>query len=133
MAIADTILEARQHGDLSENAEYHAAKEAQAHLETRISKLRAQITTARIVEAGDVDAERAGVGSHVEVRYVDDEESATYQLVGAAEASFVDGRLSADSPIGRALLGAREGDEVIAQTPGGDVRIAVVRIAAAGP
>jgi transcription elongation factor GreA len=126
--IADAILEARGHGDLSENAEYHAAKDEQAHLETRIAKLRNQISSARVIDASDVRSDRAGVGSHVTVRHAGDPEDTTYQLVGSAEASPADGRLSVESPIGRALLGAAPGDEVSVQTPGGAMQVVVVAI-----
>src|SRR4051812_9639907 len=126
--IADAILEARGHGDLSENAEYHAAKEEQAHLETRIAKLRNQLLSARVIETADVASDRAGVGSHVTVRHEGDAEDASYQLVGSAEASPADGRLSVESPIGRALLGTTPGDEVSVQTPGGTMQLRVVSI-----
>src|SRR4051794_21244610 len=126
--IADAILEARGHGDLSENAEYHAAKDEQAHLETRIAKLRNQLLAARVVEATDIASDRAGVGSHVTIRHAGDDEDTTYQLVGSAEASPADGRLSVESPIGRALLGSSPGDEIAVQTPGGTMQVAVVSI-----
>ncbi len=130
--IADAILEAREHGDLSENAEYHAAKEEQAHLETRIAKLRDQLAGVRVVDAGQVAADTVGIGSHVTVRYLDEQDEATFQIVGSAEASPGEGRLSTESPFGRALLGRAPGDEVTVQAPGGAVRVAVVAIEARG-
>jgi transcription elongation factor GreA len=122
--IADAILEAREHGDLSENAEYHAAKEEQGHLETRIARLRAQLNAARIVEA-PVGTAVASVGSHITIRYVPGDETERYQLVGSAEADATAGRLSVESPFGRALLGAKPGDQVTVQTPGGAMTVAV--------
>jgi transcription elongation factor GreA len=127
--IADAILEAREHGDLSENAEYHAAKEEQAHLETRIARLRSQLTAVRVVDDGDISSDRAGVGSRVSIRY-EDGETADYQLVGSAEASPADGRLSIDSPFGKALLGRSAGEAVTVQAPGGTLRLTVVSVGA---
>ena len=127
--MADAILAAREHGDLSENAEYHAAKEEQAHLETRIARLRHQLTAVRVVDAADVSADRVGVGSRVSIRY-EDGETADYQLVGSAEASPADGRLSVESPFGKALLGRTAGDAVTVETPGGRMRLTVVAVGA---
>jgi transcription elongation factor GreA len=129
-AIVAAIKAAREEGDLSENAEYHAAKDEQAHLETRIAKLRNQLVAARVVDAAQVTKDRVGVGSHVTVQYLDEDETATFQVVGSAEASPGEGRLSTESPFGKALLGRSAGDEVAVQTPGGEMRLAVVSIEA---
>src|SRR3954463_4104920 len=126
--IAEAILEAREHGDLSENAEYHAAKEEQAHLETRIARLRSQLHSATGVDAPAGGGNVVAVGCRVTIRYVPDEESESYQLVGSAEADAANGRLSVETPFGRALLGSHVGDEVDVQTPGGIMRLAVVAI-----
>src|SRR3954463_105866 len=95
--IAEAILEARQHGDLSENAEYHAAKEEQAHLETRIARLRSQLHSAKVVDAPAAGSGVARVGSQVTIRYLPGHETETYQLVGSAEADASAGRLSVES------------------------------------
>jgi transcription elongation factor GreA len=125
--IAARIKTAREWGDLKENAEYHAAKEDQAHLETRIKRLQERVRGAVVTEVAADDGVVA-FGSTVEVR---DEESgriATYTLVGAAEASATDGRLSIESPVAQALLGARDGDEVSFETPRGARTLRVVRV-----
>jgi transcription elongation factor GreA len=125
--IAQQIKTAREWGDLKENAEYHAAKNAQAHLETRILRLREQIDNARVVEAqegGDVVA----FGTTVEV---EDEQSArrtSYRLVAQHEAAPAEGRLSFDSPVGSALQGKRVGDVAVVETPRGGRRLRVVSI-----
>jgi transcription elongation factor GreA len=125
--IAQQIKTAREWGDLKENAEYHAAKNAQAHLETRILRLRRQIDNARVVEAregGDVVA----FGTTVEV---EDEQSAkrvSYRLVAQHEAAPAEGRLAFDSPVGSALQGKRVGDVAVVETPRGGRRLRVVSI-----
>jgi transcription elongation factor GreA len=129
-AMADAILEARGHGDLSENAEYHAAKEEQGHLETRIARLRAELAGARVVAPPDAAGGAIGVGSQVRIRYVDDGETQTFQLVGSAESDAGAGRLSVESPFGRALIGRAVGDKVDVRTPGGEVQIEVVSVGA---
>jgi len=124
--IAAQIKTAREWGDLKENGEYHAAKEAQGHLETRIAVLRQRLTTATVVEVtrGDV----AGFGSTVEL---DDEQTGkrmTYKLVSSREASPAQGLLSVEGPMGAALQGRRAGDVAVIQTPGGERRMKVVAV-----
>jgi transcription elongation factor GreA len=121
--IAEQIKVARGWGDLKENAEYHAAKEAQAHLETKILRVRERVLTATVVEAtgGDV----IGYGSTVEVA---DEKTGghhIYTLVSSREASAADGRLSIESPVAEALRGKRAGDVAVVQTPRGERRFRV--------
>jgi transcription elongation factor GreA len=116
--IAARIRTAREWGDLKENGEYHAAKEDQAHLETRIKRLQERLRGAKVVAAPEQDGIVA-FGSVVEVRDEQSDRVATYTIVGAAEASAKDGRLSVESPVAVALLGAREGDAVTVETPGG--------------
>ena len=128
--IASRIKTAREWGDLKENGEYHAAKEDQAHLETRIKRLRERLRGAKVVEAGATPAGVVGFGSTVEVRDETSGRVATYMLVGAAEASAKDGRLSIESPVAVALLGAREGDAVSVETPGGARTFHVQRVGA---
>jgi len=128
--IAARIRTAREWGDLKENAEYHAAKEDQAHLETRIKRLQDRLRGARVVDAAATPDGVVGFGSTVEVRDDASGRVATYTLVGAAEASASDGRLSIESPVARALMGAREGDAVTVQTPAGARVFHVVRVGA---
>jgi transcription elongation factor GreA len=122
--IAERILRAREHGDLSENAEYHAAKEDQAHLETRIQRLLARLRSARVVET---PAESDVVVFGSTITFVDESSGReqTFTLVGTTEQDLKSGKLSAESPIGRALIGAKVGDVVAANTPGGtrDMRV----------
>jgi transcription elongation factor GreA len=126
-AIAARIRTAREWGDLSENAEYHDAKEAQAHLETKILRLRAMRDNAVVVEPGGAEGEVA-LGVVVTVRDLDSGREARHAIVGAAESDPAAGRLSIDSPLGRALAGAREGDEVTFDAPRGQRRLAVVAV-----
>jgi transcription elongation factor GreA len=121
--IAEQIRVARGWGDLKENAEYHAAKEAQAHLETKILRLRDRVLTAKVVEVttGDV----VDYGSTVEV---EDEKSGarqSYTLVSSRDAAPADGRLSIESPVAGALRGLRAGDVAVVQTPRGERRLRV--------
>jgi transcription elongation factor GreA len=127
--IAARIKTAREYGDLKENAEYHIAKEDQAHLETRIKRLNERLRHATVVDAPAQDGV-VGFGSTVEVRDEGSGKQATYTLVGAAEAKAADGRLSIESPVAQALLGARAGDAVPVQTPGGARTFHVVRVGA---
>lgn len=117
--IAARIKTAREWGDLKENGEYHAAKEAQAHLETQILRLRDRILNAVVVESA-AGGEEVALGSTVTVLDQGTQRTATYTFVSAAEADPTLGRLSLDSPVGRALLGAREGDVRTLETPRGE-------------
>jgi transcription elongation factor GreA len=128
--IAGRIKTAREWGDLKENGEYHAAKEDQAHLETRIKRLRERLRGAKVVEAHSASDGVVGFGSTVEVRDEQSGRVATYTLVGAAEASATDGRLSIESPVAAALMGAREGDAVTVETPAGARVFHVQRVGA---
>jgi transcription elongation factor GreA len=126
-AIAARIKTAREWGDLSENAEYHDAKEAQAHLETKILRLRSLRDNAIVVEpSGSSDEVALGVTVHV--RDLDSGREAAHTIVSAAESDPASGRLSIDSPLGRALTGARVGDEVALDAPRGKRRLVVEKI-----
>ncbi len=125
--MAKRIQAARELGDLSENAEYHIAKEDQAHLETRIKRLQERLRSARVVEAQE-GAEEVSFGATV---HVVDEESgreASYTIVGPTEADPASGRLSAESPVAQALLGKRPGDVATVSTPRGERRLRVERL-----
>jgi transcription elongation factor GreA len=127
-AIARRISAAREHGDLKENAEYHAAKEDQAHLETRISRLAERLRNARVVEAPGADADIVSFGSTVHVVDEDSGRSSTFTLVGPTEADVRSGRLSAESPMAQALMGAALGDVVEVDAPRGPKRWRVERL-----
>ena len=124
--IAKQIKTAREWGDLKENAEYHAAKDAQAHLETKILTLREQLDNAEVVEKASGGA--AGLGSVVEVRDEQSGRTSTYTLVPVREAVPSEGRLSLESPVGEALRDKRAGDVATVQTPRGERRLHVVAI-----
>jgi transcription elongation factor GreA len=127
--IAERIKTARDFGDLSENAEYHDAKNAQAHLETKILRLRQLRDNAVVVEPGGASGEVA-LGAVIKVRDLDSGREAEHTIVSAAESDPASGRLSIDSPLGRALTGARVGDEVTFDAPRGQRRLEIVAIEA---
>jgi transcription elongation factor GreA len=116
--MAARIKAARELGDLKENAEYHIAKEDQAHLETKIKRLRERLRTAVVVEVDGGD-DRFAFGRTAEVLERSSGAVSTWTLVGSTEANLAEGRLSAESPIGRALLGAEPGKPVEVETPKG--------------
>lgn len=126
--IAAAIAEARAQGDLSENAEYDAAKEAQGHLEAKIAKLEETISTARIVDERQIDASRARILSIVKVKNLTARKEQTFTLVSAAEANLAQGKISVDSPIGKGLLGSGIGDVVDIKVPAGKIRFEVLDI-----
>lgn len=113
------IEEARAHGDLSENAEYHAAKEKQAFIEGRLAELSFKINAAEVIEPGATPSDRAVFASTVVLENVDTEENVSYQLVGEDESDIEQGRISVSSPLGRAIIGRRPGDEITLNAPGG--------------
>jgi transcription elongation factor GreA len=125
--MAKRILVAREHGDLSENAEYHAAKEDQAHLETRIKRLRQRLVNAVVVETSDDDSELS-FGRTAQVRDEATGELHTWTVVGAAEADRAAGKLSAESPVAKALLGHAPGEVVDVQTPRGVRKLRIERL-----
>ena len=118
--IIDAISEARAHGDLSENAEYHAAKEEQGLNEGRISELESKISRAQVIDPLTVDSDRIVLSATVDLVDVDTDKEVTYILVGPDEADIDRNLMSVTSPIGRALLGKEEGDEITIKTPGGE-------------
>src|SRR4051812_16829727 len=119
-AMAERIKAARELGDLKENADYHIAKEDQAHLETKILRLRERLNNAVVVEAGDSSGGSAfGFGTTAEVLDEASGKMNTWTLVGSTEANLAEGRLSAESPVGKALLDAPLGKPVKVETPGG--------------
>jgi len=125
---AKAIAEAREKGDLSENAEYHAAKEEQGYLEAKISEMEAKLANARIVDESKMDASKVGILSNVEVMNKKMNKKMTFTLVSEAEANLKEGKLSSLSPIGKALMGGVVGDVVKAHTPGGEMEFEILNI-----
>lgn len=117
--IVDAIEEARAHGDLSENAEYHAAKERQGHVEATIADLEDKLSRAQIIDPKSLSGDKVVFGATVTLRDEDDK-PVTYQIVGQAEADAKSGRISYNSPLGRALIGRKVEDEVEVTVPSGD-------------
>jgi len=117
--IVDAIEEARAHGDLSENAEYHAAKERQGQVEASISDLEDRVSRAQIIDPATLSGDRIVFGATVTL-LDDDDKPVRYQIVGTYEADARIGRISYNSPLGRALIGRRVGDEIEVTVPSGD-------------
>ncbi len=126
--IVAAISEARAHGDLSENAEYHAAKEAQSHNEGRVLELESLIARAEIIDVTKLSGDKIKFGATVKLVDDDTEEEKTYQIVGEPEADVHSGRVSITSPIARALIGKGVGDSVEVTTPGGGKSYEVVGV-----
>ena len=118
--ITTAIAEARAHGDLKENAEYHAAREQQSFNEGRIKELESVLSHAQIIDQAQHEGStRIVFGATVELADADSGDEVTYQIVGELEADLSAGRISVNSPVARALIGSEQGDEVNVQTPGG--------------
>ena len=117
--VVDAIEEARAHGDLSENAEYHAAKERQGQVEAQIADIEDRVTRAQIIDPTTLSGEKIVFGATVTLRDENDK-PVTYQIVGQTEADANKGRISYNSPLGRALIGKRKGDEIEVTVPSGD-------------
>ncbi len=118
-AVIKAIEEARAHGDLSENAEYHAAKERQGQIEGRIQYLKSKLGAAEVIDCSDQSCDRVVFGVKVRLENIDTGEEVVYQLVGPDESDVQEGRISVTSPLGRALIGKNEGDEVEFKSPSG--------------
>ncbi len=125
--MARRLRSAIQMGDLSENADYHKAKEDQAFMEGRIQELEYLLKNATVVEAAEVSTDAVQVGTRVTVQE-ENYPPETYFMVGAKEADPRNGRISNESPIGQALMGGRVGDEVTAVTPGGSLKLKILKI-----
>jgi transcription elongation factor GreA len=122
------ILRARELGDLSENAEYHAAKERQGYVNARIGQLKMRLQTMSMVDMSKIPADRVGLGSEVVVFDVVKEEEITYKLVTSEEADVNNGMISTSSPIGKGLLNKQVGDEVKIVIPGGTKQFEILRL-----
>lgn len=126
--VARAIAEAREKGDLSENAEYHAAKEEQGHLEAKISEMETKLANARIMDESKMDASKAGILSTVEVLNKKTNKKMVFILVSEAEANLKENKLSVSSPIGKAIMGKAVGEVASAQTPAGAIEFEVLKI-----
>ena len=113
------IAEAREHGDLSENAEYHAAREKQSFIEGRIKELEGLISRADVIDPAKMSGDNIKFGATINLVDEDTDEEKTYQIVGEPEANIETGKLNIKSPLARALIGKEEGDSVEVMTPGG--------------
>lgn len=126
-AVIKAIAEAREHGDLSENAEYHAAREQQSHIEGRIKELEAILSLADVIDPESLSGS-IKFGATVELVDEDTDEEKTYQIVGEPEADIEAGKLNIKSPLARALIGKDEGDSVEVRTPGGEKSYEILSI-----
>jgi transcription elongation factor GreA len=122
------IEEARSHGDLNENAEYHAAKERQSLLSAKINELEMAISRSEVVDIDKQQTEKIVFGTKVELKNLSTDQNVTYQLVGPYESDPEIGRISVASPFGKALIGKEEGDTVTVKTPGGTQEFEVLEI-----
>ncbi len=127
--ISKAIAEAREHGDLKENAEYHAAREEQGFIEGRIADIEGKLSAVQIIDIRSIPyTGKVVFGCTVTIINVDTDESKTYRIVGDDEADIKQGRISAASPIARGLLGKSEGDSVEIETPGGKVEYEIEKV-----
>jgi transcription elongation factor GreA len=126
--VAAAIAEAREKGDLSENAEYHAAKEEQGHLEAKISELETTLASSRILDESKMDNSKVGILSKVEVLNKKLNKKMTFMIVSEAEANLKENKISSTSPIGAALLGKKVGETAQAKTPAGIMEFDVLEI-----
>lgn len=128
-AVITAIAEAREHGDLKENAEYHAAREQQSFIEGRIQDIEAKLSNAQIIDVKTLNANGKIVfGATVDVEDLDKEEEFTYQIVGEDEADVKQGKISVTSPIARCLIGKEEGDVAVLDAPGGQRELEVIEV-----
>ena len=126
--VAQKIKEAREQGDLSENAEYDAAKDEQRDIEARIEDLEKILKNVEVVDEEDVTADHIMIGSKVRIYDIEFDEELSYKIVGSTEANSIKGKISNESPVGRALLGAVVGDTVTVHTPAGESNYKVLEI-----
>ncbi|MGZ3940669.1 MAG: transcription elongation factor GreA [Bacteroidia bacterium] len=127
-SIVKQIAEARDKGDLSENAEYDAAREAQGLLEARIAKLEDVLANARLVDASHVDTSKVSILTKVKIKNLKNNQTVQYTLVTQSEANLKEGKISVDSPIGKGLMGKKVGDKVDITVPAGTIPFEIVEI-----
>lgn len=127
--IIQAISEARAHGDLKENAEYHAAREQQSFAEGRIAEIEGKLSNANIIDVTKTDANGKVIfGATVKIEDLDSGKTVTYQIVGEDEANIKEGRISVGSPIARALIGKEAEDVVTVKAPGGDIEYEIISV-----
>lgn len=124
--VIQAIQEARAHGDLSENADYDAAKEQQALLESRIADLSEKLAVAQVVNTSQISSEKITFGAHVKLKDLDNGEKVAYQIVGEGEADASQGRLSISSPLAKKMIGLKKNDTFLLQTPKGEREYEVI-------
>ena len=127
--IIQAIAEARSHGDLSENAEYHSAKEAQSHNEGRVAELEDRLSRSEVIDVTKLSGKTVMFGATVTIVDEDTEQKKVYQIVGETEADVKSGRVSITSPTARALIGKKVGDSVEVNTPGGGKSYEILKVA----
>ena len=126
--VAQKIKEAREQGDLSENAEYDAAKDEQRDIEARIEELEKILKNAEVVDEDEVDIERINIGCQVKILDIEYNEELEYKIVGSTEANSLKGKISNESPVGKALIGTQVGDVITVETPAGTFQYKVLEI-----
>ena len=126
--VAEKIKEAREQGDLSENAEYDAAKDEQRDIEARIEELEAILKNAEVVVEDEADTEKINVGCKVLVYDEEFEEEVEFKIVGSTEANSLQGKIANESPLGKALIGAKVGDEISVEAPAGMMNYKILKI-----
>ena len=129
--VAQKIKEAREQGDLSENAEYDAAKDEQRDIEARIEELEKLLKNVEVVGQDEVDADTVGIGSRVKLYDVEMDEEVEYTIVGSTEADALNGKISNESPVGAALIGSQVGEPIVVETISGDLEFKILEIARA--
>jgi len=128
-AVTNAIAEAREHGDLKENAEYHAAREQQGMLEARVKQIESILGSVQIIDVTKLNPNGKVVfGSTVTVLNVDNDEEVTYKIVGEEEADLERNKISVNSPIARALIGKEDGDEIVVKAPSGNIDYEIVEV-----
>ena len=130
LEVASKLEEARSFGDLSENAEYHAAKEEQEKLEGRISRLEYKLNKAKVVDCDDIDTSYVNLGTTITLKDLDHDIIQTYMLVGTEESDFKENKISVASPVGKAIIGKSVGDEVVVRVRKGVRHIKIMDISA---
>ena len=126
--VADKIKEARGQGDLSENAEYDAAKEEQRTIESRIEEIEKILKNAEVIDEDEIDKEKISIGCKVKVRDMSEKEDVIYRIVGSTEANSLKGKISNESPVGKALIGLKVGQTAAVETPAGVFKYKVLEI-----
>ena len=129
--VAQKIKEAREQGDLSENAEYDAAKDEQRDIEARIEELEKLLKNVEVVGQDEVDADTVGIGSRVKLYDVEMDEEVEYTIVGSTEADALNGKISNESPVRAALIGSKVGETIVVETISGDLEFKILEIARA--